>query len=180
MIVYSKTNTGRLRAFEQKPSLSLALRDLLRRVDGKTHHLQLMTQPTDTALLDELLRRQLVQIAPEPWRSSSAFSQAPEQSSEQAANVQDSGGRLRLVADAAGLRTAQVRSNLEAAKALMCEFIQVVQPLHTQATINEITAIASEAQLLCMLDGYIHLVNQNGQAGQKHVQAVLLALAGGD
>lgn len=69
--VYSKTNAGRLLAFEQKPGSAGAMRDLLKRVDGKTTYQQLIKSPSDAELFAQLCQQELVQVAPEPWRNSS-------------------------------------------------------------------------------------------------------------
>jgi septum formation inhibitor-activating ATPase MinD len=45
VIVCSKTNVGRSLAFKQNSRLMPALRDLLRRIEGKTLHQQLVPTP---------------------------------------------------------------------------------------------------------------------------------------
>ena len=188
-------------AFEQTPSIEPQLRDLLRRVDGKTAYQQLVNQPGDALLFEELQVRQLVQVAPQQWRNSSNASgftdSAPQFSVRPAANtvLQDNAAKksspnLSLVArldeSLDPLKPAETRSRPEAVeqpkiravKILMCRFVLAQLPEYADATLVEINALTSEAQLLCMLTGYINLVNRTGKAGQQHVQQVLLTLAG--
>jgi len=176
MTVYSKTNTGRLLAFDQKPSVPQAMRDLLRRVDGKTPYHQLISQPGDAELFEELCQRQLVQIATEPWRNGSTANTSPVPSSSwRAAGNGPEELLLRLVGKPDDPRYG---SKLETVKALMSSFVQTHLPTHADATLAEIRALTSEAELLCMFNGYINLVNPAGQAGQAHVQDLLLAISG--
>lgn len=162
MTVYSKTNAGRLLAFEQKPSISQALKDMLRRVDGKTARYQLTIYAGDDELFEELCARQLVQVTTEPWRHSSAQS---------AADCPP----MSLVANPESLQRS---SKIDAVKELMRSFVKMQLPEHTEAILAEINSLTSEAQLLCMLSGYVHFVGPAGAAGQTHVQDLLLALAG--
>lgn len=170
MTIYSKTNAGRLLAFEQKPSVSLALRDLLRRVDGKTSSAQLITQPGDAELFEELCVRQLVRVATEPWRNSAHPTPSV---SPSVSAADDHGPRLSLVSK---LDSPKADTKIDAVKALMSEFIQVRMPEHVNGTLGEIDALQSETQLLCMLSGYINLINSTGLTGQRHVQELLLIL----
>lgn len=170
--VYSKTNAGRMLAFEQKPTIAPALRDLLRRVDGKTPYQLLIQQPGDAELFDGLEQYKLIQVAKEAWRNSSFmqplddFTHAASVSPTAPAAMQD---------DIA--KPSRPRScNLPAVKALMTGFVQSKLPEHAESTLDEIMTLSSDAQLLCMLDGYIHLVSRAGKAGQQHVKELLLTM----
>lgn len=169
--IYSKTNLGRLRAFEQKSSVSSDLRGLLRRIDGKTSIEALISQPEDAELFEELLRRQLVEVVTDSWRNSTPPTHSlGQQSTDDVADEP----LLSLVSK---LDSPRVDSKIEAIKILMVGFIQLHLPEHADTTLDEINALNSEAQLLSMLNGYINLINAVGRAGQEHVQNLLLILA---
>lgn len=135
---------------------------MLRRVDGKTARHQLTVYAGDDELFEELCARQLVQVTTEPWRNSPVRSMATEPP-------------MSLVAKP---DSPQHSSKIEAIKELMRSFVKVQLPEHAEATLAEIDSLTSEAQLLCMLSGYIHFVGPAGAAAQTHVQDLLLALAG--
>jgi hypothetical protein len=188
MTVYSKTNAGRLLAFEQKHEMAPAMRNLLKKVDGKTAYLQLIGSPDEAEFFNQLLARELVQIAPELWRNSAAepgFTDSALNTSVQLGSkanqhqnsVNQSPPHLSLVAKPVG---AQSPLKIETIKGLMASFIQTQLPQHADATLAEINGLTSEAQFLCMLSGYINLVDPAGKAGQLHVQQLLLTLAGNE
>ena len=185
MTVYSKTNAGRLLAFEQKPGVPEPLRDMLRRVDGKTPYQQLVSRGNDAELFEELFRRKLIQIAPEAWRNSAVLDSGTDSvlansmcslpaTSQHADNAKPDESHLSLVAAPGSHRNF---SKIETIKAQMVGFVRAELPEHADATFAEIDALTNEAQLLCMLNGYINLVNPSGKAGQVHVQQLLLTLA---
>lgn len=195
MTVYSKTIAGRLLAFEQKPSLPLPLRDMLKRVDGKTPYQQLVRQTGDAEVFEKLFLLQLVQIAPEPWRNSPAPSARPEsmplsQAQSLPTDVREAQfvptvrqpfddnkaakPRLRLVPAPDG---SVQTSKLQVVKSLMCDFIRAKVPLHAAATCAEIEAVTNEAQFLGIFIAYNHLIGPTGYAGQKHIERLLLTLA---
>jgi len=186
MTVYSKTNAGRLLAFGQKPGMSHELRDLLKRVDGKTPCQQLFRLPGDAERFAELCKQQLVQIAPGPWRNSSVLPASlyvePENTlrpdaatSAQDDPVKKSEPHLSLVGS---LDNDGQNSKIKAIQVMMVGFIQAHLPEHADVTLPEIKALASEAHLLCMLSGYVNFINPTGRAGQQHIQELLLTLAG--
>lgn len=165
MTVYSKTNAGRLMAFKPKPGLPVALKDLLILVDGKTPYQELVRRPGDAELFEELQLRQLVQIAPEPWRNSSApIARQHNNATEQPRP------RLSLVDGSSH------NSKIQAIKALMAGFVNAHLHQHVEIMLAEIDALTNEAQLLCMFSGYMHAVNATGGTGQRHVQELLVAL----
>lgn len=170
--VFSKTNAGRMLAFEQKPTIAPALRDLLRRVDGKTPYQLLIKQSGDAELFDELERYKLIQVAKEAWRNSSLMQ--PLEVLTHATSVRPT---VPVALQDTSAKPSRPRSsNLPAVKELMTLFVQAELPEHAEATLDEIMTLNSDAQLLCMLDGYIHLVSRAGKAGQQHVKELLLTM----
>jgi hypothetical protein len=184
--VYSKTNAGRLLAFDQKPGMARVLRDLLRKVDGKTSYQELVSLPEEVELFAELYQRGLVQIAPEPWRNSSAVSAFSDSTANKDACLDaQAGQRIDVDKKVEPHLTLVVKpdntlniSKMNAIKSLMSDFIQYQLPKHAATTLPEINALTNEAQLLCMLSGYINLIDPVGKAGQAHIQNLLLILAG--
>lgn len=76
MTAYSKTNAERLLAFEPKPGIATAMRELLKRVDGKTSSQQLVNLTGEAELFAELWKRDPVKAVPQAWRNSAASSYA--------------------------------------------------------------------------------------------------------
>lgn len=183
--VYSKTNAGRLLAFGQHFNVKAELKNLLRQVDGRTAYHHLISTSSDAVLFVELLARQLVQIAPEPWRNSAGRSVHEDLGLNARSGTTASTNprpdehpqkehRLTLVGTQ---NDAKQHSKLETIKWQMTRFIQTQLPMHMVTTLPEIAALTCEAQLLCMLNGYVNLINPTGKAGQVHVQELLLTLA---
>lgn len=184
--VYSKTNAGRLLAFDQNSHVNMELRNLLRRVDGRATYDQLISTSSDAVLFTELLARQLVQISPAPWRNSAGTVAHQDTSSNARAGVNPTANpqpdkhtapehRLSLVTKQ---NDTKQYSKLEIIKLQMTSFIQAHLPTHALTTLPEIAALTSEVQLLCMFNGYVNLIDSTGKAGQVHVQELLLTLAG--
>ena len=200
MTIYAKTNAGRLLAFDKSQSLPTAMKDLLRRVDGKTTRQQLLVKPGDKDVLDELIQRQWVQVVPAGWRNSTYASgygdtQDPldvldTQSDTTADTTTDTvAGNLQLDADqfasteAAGLDgdVAVISSlKIESAKLLMSDFVATHMPEYVDVTMSEILALQTKADLLCMLSAYIDLAHRKGKPGQLHIQQVLATVADSD
>lgn len=175
MTIYAKTNAGRLLAYDNTLGVPPALRDLLRRVDGKTGHQHLLVKPGDQGLLEELIARDLVQVVSAPWRnsayvSSHADSAAPHAPQFDATEPARLGDELRVSSSL----------KIEPAKALMRDFVRTYMPEYADDTMVEITALRNKADLLCMLSGYIDLVQRTGKPGQQHVQQLLLAVVDSD
>lgn len=185
MTVYSKTNAGRLLAFEPRSATLPAVRDLLRRVDGKTTYQELISRPGDAEIFQDLLKRQLVQIATEPWRNSAvvADSSLSAQAHPAPAVNHRVDSNLGPALEPRAVNTStrlEDTSKIDTIKTMMCGFVQTHLPGHVKATFAEINALTNEAQLLCMLTGYVNLINPTGAAGLHHVQLLLLILADSD
>lgn len=161
MTVYARTNAGRLMAFDTAPGIPAPLKDLLRRVDGKTRQAQLMRNPGDESLLQHLVQKGLVQVVSALWRSSMPTSEFV----------------AAQPISLAAMVAPPDDTKIVAVKALMGQFVQACLPQYAGATLPEIAALKSKAELLCMLTGYIDLANRAGRDGQKHVQQLLLELA---
>ena len=174
MTIYAKTNAGRLLAYDNTLDVPPALRDFLRRVDGKTGLQQLMVKPGDRGLLDELITRDLVRVASAPWRNSAYVSSHADSAAPPAPQFD--------ATEPAGLGHEPIVSSVKIgpAKALMSDFVSSHMPEYAYSTMIEIEALKNKADLLCMLSGYIDLVQRTGKPGQQHVQQLLLAVAGSD
>ncbi len=174
MTIYAKTNAGRLLAFDNSQNMPTELRNLLRRVDGKTQQRELLTTPGDAYWLQELTARELVQIVSTPWRNSAYASSQPDSAAPHKPQFD--------AAEPAGLGNGLTSSDVKIApaKALMSDFVSAYVPEFAHATLLEIEALKSKADLLCMLSGYIDLVQRTGKRGQQHVQQLLLAVASSD
>lgn len=188
MTIYAKTNAGRLLAFDNSQALPAAMREFLRRVDGKTTRQQLLSHPGDKDMLEELLQRQWVQVVSAPWRNSTYSSS---QTGADDAYVDTSSGALESESDieqfapteAAGLDSeSDVSSslNIRDAKLLMCDFVASHMPEHYEALVNDILEFRDRADLLTMLNPYIDLANSKGKLGQQHVQQLLAMVAGSE
>ena len=197
--IFAKTNAGRLLAFDNSQGLPAAMKDMLRRVDGKTTRRQLLVNPGDKDVLDELIQRDWVQVVSAPWRNSTYASEAsalgePEDSlaavdtqfDTQAASFFDATGLGTdqfAPTEAAGLDGNMAASNslkIELAKLLMSDFVTAHLPEYLDVTLSEIMALQTKADLLCMLSAYIDLAHRKGKPGQLHIQQLLLAVADSD
>lgn len=195
--IYAKTNAGRLLAFDNSQQLPAAMKNMLRRVDGKTTRQQLLVKPGDTDVLEELIQRQWVQVVSAAWRNSTYASGHGSEFTSDFGETQNppteldtltnsfvdtfgSGGDQFASTEAASLDgDVAVSSSLkiESAKLLMSDFVTTHLPEYLDITLTEIMALRTKADLLCMLGAYIDMAHRKGKPGQQHIQQLLLTVA---
>jgi hypothetical protein len=204
MTVYSKTMAGRMAAVDQQSGLTLALKDFLKSVDGKTPPEQLVARwrdgPDALQLLHELERRGLVEVRAVRWSNSAANSafppslvdskpaaSAPPHRTIDPTNASSSTSSLTpSLASAPAPSTAthkepktRTLAGLDAIKEQMATFMLTHLPHHAIAVLKEIEEIDSYDRLMLMLSAYANMAHEAGRTGLAHIKSLRAMLEPG-
>lgn len=184
MTVYSKTMAGRMVAVDQQSTLTPALKEFLKFVDGKTPPEQLVARwregPSAVQLLQELERRGLVEVRSARWSNSSANSAFSDSASPTSVLPQTQGaGHKPAVAASTpqAATTIHAVAELSSIKDHMATFILTYLPHHAIAVLKEIEEIDSHHKLQCMLTAYANLAHEAGRVGLAHIKSLRGMLA---
>lgn len=184
MTTYAKTIAGRLHAFDPLSALPANLKHVLKLVDSKTPTDQLcdhVNAPPDAEqLLQELLRRKLIQDAPARWADSaansafvsSAAATAAKRSASAAVKRDLGTGELGDPAAASQIATAQAARELDEAKTFMSTFMAIHLPELSALVNTELDGVDNYAKLDAMLGGYAELVSRAGRNGLVHIKTL--------
>lgn len=186
MTIYSKTMEGRLQAFDKQSPLPAPLKDLLKRVDGKTSSEELGTHmgtwPGSADLLRELERRNLVQAnkaqrvvtdigaARPPAAQSRPESVALEYFATEPVPLFPASAPRKQAAEQPS------HTEIQAIRECMATFILTYLPHYARSLLKEIEDIDSYEKLMGTLDGYAFVTQEAGRAGLNHIRELRLML----
>ena len=186
MTIYSKTMEGRLLAFDKQSPLPAPLKDLLKRVDGKTSSDELGSHMGTWAgsadLLRELERRNLVQVnnaRPVATDISAARLLTAQSRTDGAALEYFATEPVPLFPASAPRKQATEQpshTEIQAIRECMATFILTYLPHYAQSLLKEIEGIDSYEKLMGTLDGYAFVTQEAGRAGLNHIRELRLML----
>jgi hypothetical protein len=182
MRVYTKTQAGRLAAFDTRSTLALHLKNMLKRVDGKASVSQLVAQcgadPGAELLLHELERRHLIEIKAFHEGQSMASHAQPQNGFERTVPAALTVVPKAPLGDASRQRSAgprrigQAPRTLGMVKDLMATFILTHQPRYAFSVLKEIEDINTIDELKTILAGYANVTQETGQLGFTHLYEI--------
>ncbi len=182
-------------AVNQQSTLTPALKDFLKSIDGKTSPEQLVALwrdgPDAVRLLHELERRGLIEVRAARWANSSANSSfSASLSPLLTSSFADSAAPISAPASASPAfdaptvpaaldnpgaqrsTAARTAAELDEIKDHMSTFILTHLPQHAIAVLKEIEDVDSYDRLMLMLTAYADMAHEAGRAGLAHIKSL--------
>lgn len=183
-MIFSKTNLGRVTAFDPQCSLPIAQKNLLRLIDGKTPLVTLSRSMDSSScsieLIDALLNQDLIRLASERSNSGFTDSHPPQRSSYlSATSTHDDRtipAQLSSLQEASPEHKVRRAEKLGVAKESIATFVLTYLPAYATLVLKDIEDIANGQQLAATIDAVSSMANQSDSVSPVHIKELRQAV----